>query len=96
MENIFIYKESLQVVKQWVMNGKHYAQTSECWLYHMDKNQTEIMKVFYQIYGKDACHWFQYWRIFWMACAELFGYDNGNEWFVTHLLWKRNKYFSPQ
>ena len=36
-----------------------------------------------------AARWFQRWRMFWMACAELFGYDNGNEWMVAHYRFKR-------
>jgi len=37
-----------------------------------------------EAYGDNARLWFQRWRMFWMACAELFGYADGQEWLVTH------------
>ena len=34
-----------------------------------------------QTYGKKQARiWQQRWRIFFMACSELFGYSKGNEW----------------
>ncbi|GJQ11417.1 hypothetical protein GpartN1_g3208.t1 [Galdieria partita] len=89
---LLYFQENLQVVQQWAMNGKHYAQTSEHWLLRMDNNKEQVMNILqktYQNSSEEALKWFHYWRIFWMACAELFGYHDGNEWFVTHLLWRK-------
>jgi cyclopropane-fatty-acyl-phospholipid synthase len=56
----------------------------------MDDRRERIMPILMQTYGEqDAEQWFQRWRIFFMACAELFAYDNGQEWFVSHYLFGR-------
>ena len=48
------------------------------------------MEILIEAYGADAAPlWFQRWRMFWMACAELFGYDGGREWFVAHYRFAR-------
>ncbi len=52
----------------------------------MDARKPEIMKVFGEAYGADAALWFQRWRMFYMAVAELFGFKGGNEWGVAHHL----------
>ena len=56
----------------------------------MDKNRDALWPVFIQTYGKDQAQaWWQRWRIFFMACAELFGYDRGQQWFVSHYLFEK-------
>jgi cyclopropane-fatty-acyl-phospholipid synthase len=77
---------------QWLVSGAHYQKTDEAWLRNMDKHQQEIMPLFEETYGKDnALKWWVYWRIFYMACAELWGYKNGNEWMVSHYLFEKTK-----
>ncbi|MGB5987808.1 MAG: cyclopropane-fatty-acyl-phospholipid synthase family protein, partial [Desulfobacterales bacterium] len=66
----------LKVEQQWRVNGRHYQKTAEAWLAKMDRNKDLILPIMGQTYGsKDAGRWFQRWRIFFMACAELFGHD---------------------
>jgi cyclopropane-fatty-acyl-phospholipid synthase len=53
----------------------------------MDNNKSKVMALMQQTYGpEDAALWFQRWRIFFMACAELWGYRDGREWLVSHYL----------
>ncbi len=79
----------LQAVDHWVVNGRHYAFTAEAWLAKMDANKAEILPLFAETYGADqAVKWWAYWRVFYMACAELWDYDDGNEWFVSHYLFR--------
>ncbi len=37
----------------------------------------------------QALCWFVRWRLFYLACSELFAYDGGNEWGVVHMLFKK-------
>lgn len=84
------FSENFKLVKQLDFNGKHYAQTLETWLQRMDDNKDAIMEIFSETYGKQQARKFwSYWRIFFMACAETFSYNNGNEWGVSHYLFKK-------
>lgn len=89
--NLFSYfSHDLAIKNQWVVNGMHYSKTSEAWLKNMDANRDKIMPLFEKTYGQEnALKWWVYWRIFYMACAELWGYDNGNEWMVCHYLFTK-------
>ncbi len=84
------FQDRLQLVRRDRWNGKHYERTSNAWLENMDRNRDRVMPVFEQTYGREqAAKWFQRWRIFFMACAELFGLDDGREWYVSHYLFQR-------
>ena len=81
------FRDDLLIEKQWVWDGSHYAKTSDAWLGNLDANREKALKLMEVTYGKsDAKVWLQRWRIFFMACSELFGYSSGSEWFVTHYL----------
>jgi cyclopropane-fatty-acyl-phospholipid synthase len=83
------FDEHLQLVQDWRVNGRHYQQTAEHWLQNMDRHRAEIIPLFEQTYGKAAVtRWWVYWRVFYMACAELWGYRNGEEWLVSHYLFR--------
>lgn len=69
---------------RWFVNGIHYSKTLEAWLDKQDAHKAEVMQTFRECYGKDAKLWFQRWRIFYMACSELFAYKDGKEWPVMH------------
>jgi cyclopropane-fatty-acyl-phospholipid synthase len=82
----------LVVEKHWRVNGRHYSRTAEEWLTNMDNHRDKLMPIMRQIYGeKTAKKWFQRWRIFFMACAELWGFRGGQEWLVSHYLLGKNK-----
>lgn len=84
------FQDHFSLSEQWRVNGKHYQQTCEAWLEQMDAQRSKIMPLFSQTYGEDqAVKWWGYWRLFLMACAELFGFRDGEEWFVSHYLLQR-------
>ncbi len=87
---LLYFNDHLTVEKHWHVSGTHYAKTSEAWLKNMDAHKAEIIPLFEQTYGKDqAIKWWAYWRIFYMACAELWNYKGGNEWIVSHYLFHK-------
>ncbi|HEY0973603.1 MAG TPA: class I SAM-dependent methyltransferase, partial [Solimonas sp.] len=85
-ENLLLnFQDDVRLERQWWVSGTHYERTSNHWLAGMDAKKAEIMEVFRRGYGeKDAAIWFQRWRMFYMAVAELFGYAGGEEWGVAH------------
>lgn len=75
----------LAIERHWPVNGQHYQKTAEAWLCNMDSKAPAILEIMASVYGPgDARRWQQRWRMFFMACAELFGFRQGNEWMVTH------------
>lgn len=90
-DNLLLYfNEQFSVEQHWHVSGKHYSKTSEAWLNNMDKHKAQILPLFEETYGKQhALKWWVYWRIFYMACAELWGYNNGEEWMVSHYLFNK-------
>ncbi len=89
---MFYFNDDLTVKKHWHVNGTHYSKTSEAWLTNMDNHKEEIMPLFEETYGKDeALKWWVYWRIFYMSCSELWSYNNGNEWMVSHYLFHKTQ-----
>jgi cyclopropane-fatty-acyl-phospholipid synthase len=84
------FQQDLKLERRWTWDGRHYEKTANAWLDNMDSREDAIMRVFSDTYGPDqASRWFGRWRIFFMACAELFGYARGQEWFVSHYLFSR-------
>ena len=80
-------QQDLVVLQRWRVSGQHYQQTADAWLERQDAQRDEVMRVMTEVYGaEDANCWYQRWRLFFMACSELFGFREGNEWWVSHVL----------
>jgi cyclopropane-fatty-acyl-phospholipid synthase len=87
---LLYFQDSLCIDDQWRVSGQHYEKTSNAWLQRMDSSRAEIMPVLVATYGAgDAERWFQRWRMFFMAVAELFGYADGTEWMVAHYRFRK-------
>ncbi len=84
-DTLLHFQRDLSIEQRWLLPGTHYERTANHWLENQDRNRAEVMSVLTAAYGAaEAARWNQRWRMFWMACAELFGYADGNEWLVAH------------
>jgi cyclopropane-fatty-acyl-phospholipid synthase len=87
---LLYFQRDVLLLDHWRVPGWHYSLTSEAWLQNMDRNREQIMPVLERTYGAaQALRWWVYWRVFFMACAELWGYDDGREWLVSHYLFEK-------
>ena len=80
------FPAAMQVDRKWAVSGTHYEKTANAWLANLDQKEDRIEQILKPVYGRHTPVWLQRWRMFFMACAELFGYDQGEEWLVGHYL----------
>ena len=85
------FQRNLPLAGRWFWNGSHYARTLAAWLERHDRNRDEILALFREVYGDEAFVWYIRWRLFYLACEELFRYRRGNEWFVGHYLFAKER-----
>jgi len=92
-DDLFLHvQDDLRVDGHWQVDGRHYQRTAEAWLRNMDRDQPAINTILSSIYGaNDVRRWRVRWRVFFMACAEMFGYRDGQEWIVSHYRFKRRE-----
>jgi cyclopropane-fatty-acyl-phospholipid synthase len=84
------FQDRLKLIDRWRWNGHHYERTLNQWLERMDAARARVMPILADTYGRDAADiWWMRWRLFFMACAELFGFREGEEWRVGHYLFER-------
>jgi cyclopropane-fatty-acyl-phospholipid synthase len=84
------YTRDLRLIDHWGINGTHYQRTCEAWLARMDAQKERVEELFAGVYGFAGVRkWTARWRVFFMACAELFGFRGGSEWIVSHYLFSK-------
>jgi cyclopropane-fatty-acyl-phospholipid synthase len=89
-ELLYHFQEHLQIESHWRVNGRHYEKTARAWMALQKKNQAKVIEALTSVYGsREAKRWYQRWMVFFLSCAELFGFRDGEEWFVAHYLFKK-------
>ncbi len=80
------FQTDLRIANEWHLSGMHCARTAEAWHGNLATRRYEIERIFTHAYGDahEAAKRYQRWRVFFLACAELFGYRRGREWMVAH------------
>ena len=83
---LLYFQGALALEDKWIVPGTHYEKTCNAWLEKMDAHKSEVLPVLEKVYGtaEEAKKRFIDWRLFFLACAELFGYKGGSEWMVSH------------
>ena len=76
------FRRDVRLVERWRVPGTHYARTAEAWLERLEANDDEIA-------GRFGERFLARWRVFFLACAELWAYRGGTEWLVAHYLFER-------
>lgn len=81
------FADDMRVSERWIWDGTHYQRTCNAWLELLDLHREPVMKILREAYcNQDAERWCQRWRLFLIAGAELFGFQNGKQWQVGHYL----------
>ena len=87
---LLYFQRDMTLKEHWQVDGRHYQRTSEHWLQNMDRNRAQIEPILAETYGpNEVKRWWVYWRVFFMSCAELWGYARGREWIVSHYLFEK-------
>lgn len=87
---LLFFQDDLRVKKQWWVSGINYSKTCEDWLVTMVKNKETIWKGLVETYGEaNALTWWNRWQVFHLACSELFRWDGGDTWGVSHYLFEK-------
>jgi cyclopropane-fatty-acyl-phospholipid synthase len=83
------FQNHFRIRERWRVSGVHYQKTAEAWLERLDRRRDQVLSLFARVHGeREALRWLVRWRVFFMACAELFGYAQGKEWTVSHYLFE--------
>ncbi|KAF5176163.1 (S)-coclaurine N-methyltransferase [Thalictrum thalictroides] len=88
---LIYFQDDVSVVNHWTLSGKHFSRTQEEWLKRLDKNVEVIKPMFVTFTGseEEAMKLINYWRGFYLSGIEMFGYNNGEEWMTSHVLFKK-------
>lgn len=88
---ILLQQNGVRIEDYWIINGTNYSKTLEAWLQRLDENIDKVKAILQRAYGDDADKQLFNWRLFFIFCSEVFGYEGGNEWIVSQHLFKKQQ-----
>jgi len=91
-DTLLFFQEDLQIERRWSLSGSNYQKTARAWLDNLDRHGNAVTEALQPAYGEaEVGRWVQRWRMFFMACEEMFGYRDGSEWLVCHYLFYKRR-----
>jgi len=86
---LLYFQNDFSLSNHWVIDGEHYKKTANAWLANMKKHKKNILSIISSTYGdRETKKWWVYWKLFFIACAETWGYQKGSQWLVSHYLFE--------
>ena len=91
-DTLLHFQDPVRIERRWLLSGRHYQKTARAWLRNLDANRKAVRAALEQAVAADgpltanSRIQAQRWRLFFMACEELFGWNKGNDWLVCHYL----------
>ncbi len=85
------FDRDLVLEERWKVAGLHYSRTARVWRENLEEHRDAVVRIFEGTYGSGARRWYHRWRVFFLACEELFGYRSGSEWMVGHYRFARRE-----
>ncbi|HEX8112164.1 MAG TPA: class I SAM-dependent methyltransferase, partial [Kofleriaceae bacterium] len=82
------FQDDLAITADWWLDGGHYARTAEAWYGNLMAHRAEAAELLDP--GPRGRARVERWRVFFLACAELFGFRGGREWGVAHYRFERS------
>ena len=79
-DTLLWFQDDLVIERRWLVDGRHYARTSRAWLDRLDASRGAVDDAL----ADQPREQVQRWRMFFMACEELFAFAGGSEWMVAH------------
>ncbi|MBD3253628.1 MAG: methyltransferase domain-containing protein [Candidatus Lokiarchaeota archaeon] len=87
---LIYFAKDFHIERIWRVSGRNYSKTLEAWLQNMKRNKKTIFPLLKEKFSKkNAKKYWNYWKIFFIACSEVFNYNKGNVRFVSHYLFEK-------
>nr|5KN4_A Chain A, Pavine N-methyltransferase [Thalictrum flavum subsp. glaucum]5KN4_B Chain B, Pavine N-methyltransferase [Thalictrum flavum subsp. glaucum]5KOC_A Chain A, Pavine N-methyltransferase [Thalictrum flavum subsp. glaucum]5KOC_B Chain B, Pavine N-methyltransferase [Thalictrum flavum subsp. glaucum]5KOK_A Chain A, Pavine N-methyltransferase [Thalictrum flavum subsp. glaucum]5KOK_B Chain B, Pavine N-methyltransferase [Thalictrum flavum subsp. glaucum]5KPG_A Chain A, Pavine N-methyltransfer len=88
---LLYFQEDVSVVNHWTLSGKHPSLGFKQWLKRLDDNIDEVKEIFESFYGskEKAMKFITYWRVFCIAHSQMYSTNNGEEWMLSQVLFKK-------
>nr|ANY58193.1 putative N-methyltransferase [synthetic construct] len=88
---LLYFQDDVSVVDHWVVNGMHMARSMEEWRKKLDKNMEAAREILEPGLGsKEAVNQvITHIRTFCLGGYEQFSFNNGEEWMITQMLFKK-------